>query len=294
MKRFYIKLLIFALIVIAIDFGFGVFFDHYRRATTAGMTNLDRIAAEETRAPIIVVGSSRARRHYDTRIITDSLGAECFNCGVNNMGIEFILPRIRQMLKRYTPKLIIYDVTPLYDLMESNSWPASLSGLKTHFNDAPVSEAIRQRDPLEWVKCLSATYRYHRKLKDIESDRESKEVFHNGYAPLRGTKGVKKEKHAPMTPDPAKLAMVEELIAECKNRGVELVFVLSPYYNNDMGDQGAVLRPIARRHNLTVIDHFNDKAYVKADSLFWDQSHMNAAGADVFTRTVVSEIKNLD
>lgn len=296
MKRFYFKLLMFALIVAAMDLGYGIFFDHYRRSTQSGLTHTDHMAAEVTEAPVIIFGSSRAWRHYDSRIITDSLGAGAYNCGYNSMGIDFFLPRLRQMLNRYTPQLIIYDITPLYDLMVSESWPVTLSNLKPHFFDPAVYSNVRERDYAEWIKCHSAFYRLNKKLKKVYSDRNSTQELHMGYAPLNGnknTKGrpsIKITKHKAMTPDPAKLAMVEEFINICESRNISLVFVLSPYYKNDMGEQTKVLRPIADRHGIQVIDHFNDSTFTQDSTLYWDQPHLNSKGAAMFTRTVVSEL----
>lgn len=291
MKTFVKKLICFLLIVAAIDIGYGFAVGHYRRNVKAGMTRLDNIAAYETKADVLVFGSSRARRHYDTRIIRDSLGMEAFNCGYNSMGIEFFYPRLLQILRRYTPRMIIYDVTPLFDLMGSDSRKANLKRLKPFYLDPIAREAIRKVDPAEWIKSLSATYRYHGELEEYRKDQTNKEKFYNGYAPLVGTLKIDFKPHDKMKEDPEKLKLMERFIDECQRRGIELVFVVSPYFSNDMGDQCGALRRMVSGGKALLLDHFNDSLYMKDSTLYWDASHLNDKGAGMFTRTIVNEIK---
>lgn len=293
MKRFFLKLALFFSIVVCIDVGYGTFCDIYRSRVKSGMTNLDYTAARTTRADALIFGSSRARRNYDTRIIADSLGMTAFDCGYNSMGIEFLYFRLKQVLKRYSPRVIIYDVTPLFDLMESDSKNVNLRCFKPYFFEEPAYSSVRDIDFAEWVKCHAATYRLHGAVEDFMADDMSKEVFYDGYAPLDGIRGVKVQRHATMTVDPHKMALLEDFIRDCHARNIQLFFVLSPYYQNDMGDQGATLRPLAEKYGIPVIDHFNDPAYMNDTTLYWDASHLNMKGATQFTRTIASEIKPL-
>ncbi len=291
MRRFFIKLLIFTAIIVGIDVGYGLYCDHIRRGVQSGMTRLDYIAAYETRADVLVFGSSRARRHYDTRILRDSLGMSCFNCGYNSMGIGFFKFRLKQILDRYTPKLIIYDITPMYDLMVSDARKVNNLRMKPYFFDDTAYAMVRRNDFKEWIKYHSATYRYHDAIKDYKADSRSKETFYDGYAPLNGTQKIEVKRHAGMTPDPAKARLLEELMSVCLQRGVKLVFVLSPYYCNDMADPADDLRKLSARYGVPVIDHFCDSRFISDSTLYWDAAHMNSEGAARFTRCIISEIK---
>ena len=291
MKKFFLKLMIFFVIVAAIDAGYGFYCDYYRRHVKDGMTRMDNIAAYETRADILIFGSSRARRHYDTRILSDSLGMSCFNCGFNSLGINFFSFRLQQILERYTPKMIIYDITPHYDMMQTDGTQADILGLKPYFHDARAYAKIREANMVEWIKCHMATYRFHDAIEEYRADDKSRSGFINGYAPLKGTWKIKEQRHDQMTKDSAKMRMLEELMATCQAKGLKLIFVLSPYYHNDMGDLAAGLRPLAQRYGVPVIDHFNDSAFINSDSLYRDASHLNARGATAFTTALIPELK---
>lgn len=293
MKNFFLKLAIFLAIVISIDMVYGHYCDAYRTTVKAGMTNLDNIAAYGTKADVLIFGSSRARRHYDTRILSDSLGMSVFNCGYNSMGIEFFNFRLRQILKRYTPKVIIYDITPLFDLMYSNSKSVNIRRLKPYFFEEPAYSTIRELDFREWIKCHSATYRLHDAIADFKDDEKNTELFFDGYAPLNGTLRIKETKHEKMTPDPRKLALIDKFIRDCRSNEIQLFFVISPYYKNDMGDQAASLRRIAGKYGVPLFDHFNEPQYMTDTTLYWDASHLNSKGAARLSRTIASQIKPL-
>ena len=121
MRKFLLKLVLFLAIIVALDFAYGICMDRYRRSIRTGVTGLDNEALYRTTAPVLVFGSSRAWHHYDPRILRDSLGLDVYNCGVNSMGIQFFYPRLHQILRRYTPRVIIYDSSPTYDCVRSTS-----------------------------------------------------------------------------------------------------------------------------------------------------------------------------
>lgn len=297
MKKFFVRLLIFLAIVVCIDVVYGYAMRSYRRNVKAGITRLDNIAVYETRADVLIFGSSRARHHYDTRIVADSLGMSVFNCGFNGMGIEFLNPRLKQILSRYTPKVIIYDITPAYDLMQPDDEEISnkrtIIHLKPFFHDTIARNAIRELDFKEWIKLHSAAYRYHDEIYMYIADQNNNEKFINGYAPLEGTLKIDFKPHDKMTPDTVKLRILEQFVSLCRQKNIDLYFTISPYFNNDMGDQAVQLRKIAEKYGIPVIDHFNDKAFLNDSSLYWDVPHLNSKGATLLTKQISSEIRAL-
>lgn len=293
MKKFFGKLLIFLAIILAFDMAYGIIVRNYRRNVSNGMTRIDNIALYETTADILVFGSSRARRHYDSRIIAKALGMPTFNCGYNSMGIEFFYPRLRQILTRYTPKIIIYDVTPLYDYLKSDNKRANILSLKPFFHDTIVGNTIRDMDYLEWIKLHSCTYRYNGELKKYIDDQNSTTTFFDGYAPLNGTLKIDVKPHGEMVEDIGKIRLMEDFIKLCRQHDITLYFVISPYFGNDMGDQSGPLRFISKKYDIPVFDHFNDADYISDSTLYWDVSHFNSKGASRFTTQIMSEIQSV-
>lgn len=291
MRRFVLKLALFLAIIVALDFAYGICMDRYRQSIRSGVTGLDNQALYHTTAPVLVFGSSRAWHHYDPRILRDSLGLDVFNCGVNSMGIQFFYPRLRQILRRYTPRVIIYDSSPTYDCLRSTSDAVTARRLQPYFLDPDVYPFLRQLSVGEWVKCHSATYRYHDRLADYRADAANTARFHSGYQPLPGTKNAAVHPHDSVGEDPAKVALLRRFIHLCHSRGIRLIFVVSPYYRNDQAYATAILHREARRAGVPVIDRFADPDYINDSTLFFDESHLNADGADRFTRSLVRQLR---
>lgn len=290
MKKFLFKLFLFALIIVAIDISYGAVCHYIRSNVKAGMTHMDMQAAYETKADVLVFGSSRARRHYDTRILADSLDMTVFNCGYNSMGIHFFYPRLSQIIERYNPKVIIYDITPLYDYQKSDDAKVTINNLKPFFHHKAAADQIYDYNPIEWIKCHSATYRYHGQIPDYIADNKNKEVFINGYAPLNGVHDIKVKKHAESNPDYSKLDIFQKFIDDCKERNITLYFVISPYYKNDIKDASQPFKDLAAKNSIPVFDHFYDSEFVNDSTLYWDPSHLNSKGAKMFTNIITSEI----
>ena len=116
MKKFCIWLIAFFVAVVAIDFGFGAGCNYMIKHADAGFTKMDNYIANLCDEEILIFGSSRALHHYVPEIISDSLGMSCYNCGMNGNGILYLYSRYLMVTKRYTPKVIVYEVTNSFDL----------------------------------------------------------------------------------------------------------------------------------------------------------------------------------
>lgn len=59
-----------------------------------------------------ILGSSRGRRNYNPKIISDSLGISVYNAGHDGQTIFYEQAIVRMALARYTPKMVIIDLNP--------------------------------------------------------------------------------------------------------------------------------------------------------------------------------------
>lgn len=78
-------------------------------------------AMERQEAKLVVLGSSRAKNHYNPRILEDSLGISCFNAGRSGHFLMYQSAQLQVMLSRYTPEHIILDIVP-YDFTGGNNY----------------------------------------------------------------------------------------------------------------------------------------------------------------------------
>lgn len=296
MRRFLINIAIFFAIVVVVDFSLGSVF-HYLQANVAqGRTEVEYHACKKSDEGILIFGSSRAAHHYVSQILTDSLNLRCFNAGQDGNGIILQYGRWKMISERYSPKLIIYDITPNFDFAINDNM-TYVDRLKPFCGDRHIKDYIVELFPLERFKLFSRLYRYNYKFIEILSDCTFGEAIEGGYSPLFGSirqEIVDKEvfEHKEISLDTVKLMYLENLVSETADKGTRIVFVLSPSYRGIEKDNKAIeaLHDIAKRHSVLFID-YSDDAICKDASLFYDSTHLNDKGARIFTNKLISQLK---
>lgn len=241
---------------------------------------------------ILVFGSSRAVFHYNSQILEDSLGMSCYNCGEGGCGVFNSYGRLLMNKERHQPKVIIYEIDGL-----SKGDFKDLNWLRARYDRAGISDMIEDIDPLEKYKMVCKMYRYNTKcfqnifvyLTNISTDtgikgfRPQKTEFN----PLKiSDRGGHRE---PAVVDSLKIKYTHKFID--LSEGARLFFVASPIW---YGRDNSVLEPIreiCRQRNVPFIDFSNDPKYVHQNQYFADGIHMNARGADEFTRDLIKYLR---
>lgn len=296
MKKFIINILIFFGIVAVVDFGAGKAF-RYLQSHAGGRTGAEWYACKESNEDVIIMGSSRASHHYVPQIITDSLGLSCFNAGQDGNGIIMQYGRWKMISERYTPKTLIYDITPDFDLSENDNM-AYIDHLKPFCSDKDVKYYVAELFPMERYKLMSQMYRYNYKFLEILSDcTRGRGIEQCGYIPLKGQ--IRKEVvdgrfvqgAATIQYDKEKLKYLECLANECKDKRTQLMFVVSPYYRGASytKETFAPIREIADRYGVPFL-YYNDIELCLNPDIFKDSHHLNDEGARLFTKELVSQI----
>ena len=101
-------------------------------------------ALDEQTADLVILGSSRARNHYNPEILQDSLDMSCYNAGRSGCFLVYQRAQLDLILDRYTPKAIILEVTP-YDMMVGEGDYDRLSGLLPYQHHASWQEVISMK-----------------------------------------------------------------------------------------------------------------------------------------------------
>lgn len=300
MKKFII--LIFALFAIlaGIDIATGLVFDKLTLSAKRGYTGRNEFIADKLHDPVLVFGSSRSVHHYDPQVLADSLGVPCYNCGQDGMGIITFYGRFKLLTARYTPRLIIYDVTTDFDLRRNDN-VTYLTWLKPYYNRPGIDSIFWHVEPTERVKMLSNMFRYNGKALQIITDNkpgDDNDDALKGFVPLDGIMTYDKEEDATKTQvdfDPVKLYYISRLVKDCSAKGIRLVFAISPLYNSVKQPDAylADFLTLARKQNVPVINHYYDARFATNKNLFQDTYHMNRSGAEIYTSILAHEIKQL-
>ena len=247
---------------------------------------------------IVVLGSSRAMHHYDSRIIEDSTNMSCMNFGAMSNGIVLMYGRYKLLTKNHTPKLIIYDIHPPFDV-EIGDNTKYIPSLRPYADNIDIQNLFNRIDCRENLKNHSTFYRFNSLLPELLSTQFSEDGnLYNGYAPLYGsmTKAPILDSPPPHKAefDTLKLKLFEEMIEDCQKRGIKLLFFVSPAYQKSYADAAIPVVNICERKKVTVkIYDYNDVDSLSLMNYYYDSSHLNDAGVKIYTRKIINDIRKV-
>ena len=295
------RLFLLFLIVFLFDFSIGKFLRYFYFKQQWGRQYRATYAIEKTRADVVIFGSSRAYHHYVPNIIEGSLKLSCYNTGSPGQFLFYSYAVLKAVLKRYTPKVVILDVTA-NDLQIDNESYDRLSFLlpyyKTHEELRPI---INLKSPFEKVKLLSSIYPFNSTFLMIAGGNadyfKKKTSDIKGYKPLFGIwdTPIEVKNIAPYKIDSTKLNIFKSFIEDCRKAETKLFIVCSPFFiRYDQKDYSLlVMKKIANEKNTDFIDFVNDTSFINHSYLFDNPGHLNARGAMLFTYRVMDSIVKL-
>lgn len=297
MKRFIIKTIVLLIIILTIDTGMGIVFQHMVKTAKGGETERIEYICHKTSEKLLVFGSSRAAHHYDPRILEDSLHMTCYNCGKDGNGIILLYGWYQILKKRYTPRVILYDIQPSYDLLEGDN-SKFLSGLRYYYEENHIDSIFWRVDENERYKMMLSSYRFNSQFLQLAMDNiKPLQEDSKGYRPLQGVMDyepeIKEGNRTEYKFDVLKLYYLERLIHDCKESDIQLIFAASPQYKNTSSEILAPIKNLCLRYNIPFINHYTDNAFNQKKKYFKDSAHLNEKGATNYTLEIVQEIKNL-
>lgn len=297
MKKFILKVACFFAIVVAIDIIAGVAFPYLVANAKGGDNGRNNYICLKTNEDILIFGSSRAIHHYHPTIISDSTGMTCYNCGQNGNGVILNYGRLLMIEKRYSPKMIIYDISNTFDLTDGEDNRKYLAWLKAYYDHEGISNVFASVDSIEIYKMMSNLYRYNSKCVQIVSDyiHPMQPLGINGFRPLNAkmdtmkiNRKVSKSESLPQWDD-LKISYIYKFIEMSK--GSKLVFVMSPIWYGMDESQYSIIKSICKEKNIPFYDYANNPKYVHNNKYFKDGSHMNNNGAEEFTKDLMEQMR---
>lgn len=300
MKKFLLRLAVFIFGVLIIDFSFGMVVRYLLENTKPGAIQRDDYISNKCCADLMVFGSSRGHHHYNTQMMTDSLDIDCYNCSQHGCGSVLAYARLLMIKQRFVPKYIIYDVYPGNDYLTQVGYFATLSYLRLHYDQPCVDSILWEIDPAERIKMLSAIHRYKDHFKSINEYFKTDSINYGicGYVPedirfdslkVDLSKRFYYDRVDGYEYDKFKLKCLRNFAK--RSRDINVVFVVSPvWYGMDTMVLDSV-KQICVENDIKLLDYSNDPKYVHNDAFFRDGAHLNARGADEFTRDLIKRLK---
>ncbi|MCF1714794.1 hypothetical protein L0U88_09170 [Flavihumibacter sp. RY-1] len=302
-KKFLVRLVIFLVVLFAIDFVVGNVLRKLYFQQKSGPDYETIYAMEKSTEDLMVFGSSRARNHYHPKAFEEALGMSFYNAGRNGNFILYSNAVAQAVLKRHQPKIVILDIVghefeyyaPNYEKLS-----VLLPFYKTH---PEIRSTVKLRGEFEPVKLWFQMYPFNSTLLSIGLGNtefyNKKDPIIKGYSPIN-----RELNHEPVVDtinlnyeiDTVQVRSYETFIQNCKKAGVQLYVVCSPYFNKfPVRDKSIVLaEEIARKYDVPFWDHSQDPAYSGNPKNFYDIRHLNEPASLRFSYMLAEKIKSAD
>lgn len=301
MKRFLLKLLLFFTLFSLVDLICGWGFSYLKSKARGGMTYNSEFISNHCESDILILGSSKAARHYVPTVFEDSLQVSCYNAGTPGCGIIPAYVRYKMVSERQKPQLVLYEVTPNYDYQKDNGYSTYLGTIRQYTDRKWIRDVYLDfSDNLEGIRLLSSMYRNNSKVVMNIQDILTQPDKWKGYSPLYGTinqdisNKVKISSAQTKQIDSLKYHYVERLIKETKADGVQFAFIISPSFNGDkeVNDYLPAFE-LSNKYNIPIIDNRDCELFVNQREYFHDIKHFNHKGSIAYSQYVSQQIENL-
>ncbi|GAA4448739.1 hypothetical protein [Rurimicrobium arvi] len=309
MRSFHIRLLLFVAIVFIAVVSLDRFLD-------AGMKKLryddasvwNDIYSGKASADILVCGSSRAATHIDVSAIEQASGCSCYNLGM--MGHNFILEEARYRIYRQhnqKPRLIIFSLD--YESLQMRADLFNHTQFIAYLKDPILSEATKHYSGFSDYDYKLPLLRYVgeqeliiRLIKDrLHPERNVPDRRKGFYGrDMHWDRNVDQvlDTLQPYVvhPDSISLHRFRSFIESCRADNIPLIFVHTPVH--PVGQQKvknreamiALYRRFSKEYAIPFLDYASD-TMCSNKQYFMNSTHLNALGASVFTRKLISDLE---
>jgi hypothetical protein len=280
-------------------------FQHYYQLE---QDKLKEIISGTGKFDYLFIGSSRTYYHVHPKIIDSSLNVNSFNAGLDGAR----LTEINMVLKCYLavhqkPAYIVADIsTNSFDI---NRAPIFNPNIYYPFLNSPIVyktisrykragllRALPFLRVAEWDEYLKAGAFKGSIGKSPIIPRNFKGYLESGNDTIKFPfKRFYQTSDFPVRPEG--IMLLEEIIKLCSDNGVKLVLTYAPVYYQDSSviNPGffTTLRSISEKYQIPFLD-YRELQLNKNHLVFRDEHHLNTSGAEMYSRILADDLRNLD
>ncbi|MFT3796289.1 hypothetical protein [Flavobacterium sp.] len=311
MKKFLSRILWFLAPILLLAYPLDLYFsDRLLQAHfETGEIEVNRdIYGGKLRCDVAVYGSSRAWVHFNSQMMEDSLSQKMYNFGID--GHNFWLQYLRHLeftKRNPKPKTIIlsldaFSMQKRVDLYNPDQflptmlwnrqvyqYTHTMEGFAAYDYFVPLIRYAGQKDAIDKITkivCGVPMTPIRQKgfagmdmtwTKDMESALASQKKYVIAF-------------HAPT------MRLFERFVAECQKANIDLIFVYAPEYiqgQRFVANRQQMMdyyQKVAQANQIPFLD-FSSDPICQQKSLFYNASHLNKTGADLFTQKLITRLK---
>lgn len=293
------RILLFGLLLIILDFSIGHVLEWMFFNQKKGIFYRATFGLENSTADVLIFGSSSANHHFVPEIISEGLKMTVYNQGRDSMEILYDYAMLKGILKRYTPKVIILNLTPS-ELSSVDNYDKLFTLLPYYKKHPEMRDIIMLRSKFEHVKLLSRIYPFNSTIITMIPGLLKKELNkpNLGYIPLYKemdpySKEIKTFKEEPIL-DTNRVKAFESFITLCKKKGIKLFIIFSPWFYVKTETTATInaATNLSQQYGIPVFNLILDTEFLGNAHLFMDEGHLNHEGASKFSIIIVERIRH--
>lgn len=302
-KSFIVKALVFIIVAVGVDFLIGKTYrilenkalghSPYGMVTEYTMWKVD--------ADVIIMGASEAQHSYIPSYLEEQLGMTVYNCGKDGSRFYYQNAMINGILDRYSPKMIIWSLSPNELCAPSLDDKGRLSQLNPfYYNNNFCREILKTKSKYEPIKLISSSYSYNSRLfplmyKIIMPDYQYE---YGGYSPLYGTQDGLEiiSRNWGGTYDEKVNEVFECTIERCFQNDVQLVIVFTPRLERESHTELTTYRQLKKtieKYGVPIIEELYHDKELMSINYFKDNAHLNDEGAKFFNQKLSRILRDL-
>jgi hypothetical protein len=298
-KKIILNIIIVAAAVFILDFAIGKILRYFYFKESSGLHFRTTYAMEKTEADILIFGSSRANHHYVPEVFEDSLKMKFYNTGRDGNGVFYQLAVLKSILKRYSPKIILYDYAGSF-AKSQNEYDRLSSLLPYYRSHEEIREIIELKSPYEKIKLISQIYPFNSLILTIAIGNleinKNRKPDNKGYVALYKEWPSKIDSafaNAFYAVDSNKVNAFREFISRAKDSGATVFVVYSPLFQKFKRNQEIdICSEICSIEEIPFLNFSKDTLFLNNRSLFQDVGHLNNNGAIILSNSIVANIKH--
>lgn len=294
-----IKVVVFLAVLAGIDFVVGKAYRSLEHKALAhspyGMVT--EYTMWEVHSDVVIIGASEAQHSYIPSVLEEKLGLSVYNCGKDGCRFYYQNAMINGILDRYTPKMLIWSISPDELSTPSEQDKGKLSELNPFYkSNKYCKEVLKTKSDFELLKLKSNCYLYNSKLfQYLYCCYYPDYQYEKGYAPLYGNqKGLEiKTKTWNDNYDETIDNVFSNTLQRCVQNNVQIVLVYTPRL--ETGDYSVLesqqhLRSTINNVGVLLIDDLYHNDSLMLPEYFKDNAHLNHEGAALFTGMLAEKI----
>mgnify|MGYP002625770240 CR=1 FL=1 len=310
MKRFNQNIILFIVVILVL----AIFMDFaisrgLRRTERGHFYTMNALMNQRLEADVVILGNSRAACSYNPAVLDSVLQVNSRNLGVSGQpfGVSYLRWQLYSRNNSH-PKLLIINVD--YGELNLVTNGFEKEQYYPYMSDTLVKPYLDLYG-FTWMEKNVPMYRYRGNyklmgiglLELLHFRHDTKGNYIKGYSNKNwdwdGDKleGVIRNGKTKCKCNQQAVELLEEVVGKALDDGIGVVFVYAPLYkvlkdNLEESESMNVYQSLSERYGIPILD-FSKMDFCSDTNCFHDANHVNARGAEIFTRELAHSIDSL-